>query len=47
MSAKVGSCTQTAAEVCHKVQVVVHDPQGASKGVLGGLALGFSIVGFR
>jgi len=34
------SCTHMAAEVCHKVQVVMHDLQGTSKGVLGGLALG-------
>jgi len=26
--------------VIHKVQVVMYDPQGASEGVMGGLALG-------
>jgi len=25
------SCTQTSAKVCYKVEVVAHDPQGASK----------------
>ena len=40
------SCTWMAAKVCHKVQVVMHDPQGASKDVQGspssGLPLGLS-----
>src|SRR5882724_7314707 len=30
------SCTQMAAEVCHKVWVVMHDPQGASEDAQGG-----------
>ena len=48
------SCTQMAAEVCHKVWVVVPDPQGISEGVQDSLASGgwcqhqgLSIVGFR
>ena len=34
------SCAQTAAKVCHKVQVVMHEFQGVSEGVQDSLASG-------
>ena len=37
------SCTQMAAEVCHEVQVVMHDPQGASEGVQDYIASGLPL----
>jgi len=39
-------CAKMDAKVCHGIQVVVHDPQGVSKGMLSGLASGLSVVGF-
>jgi len=36
-------CTQMAAKVCYKLQVVVHDLQGASEGAQDSLTLGLTL----